>query len=85
MSQTAFALLEKSLDPVSKHMTREAAQAVLQMRATPDVQERIDQLADKCNEGLLSPDERTEYEMFVWAGQYISGLQLKAKKLLARA
>jgi hypothetical protein len=49
MSQTAFALLEKSLAPVSEHMTREAAREVLQMRATPDVQSRIDQLADKCN------------------------------------
>ena len=78
-------MLEKSLDPVSKHMTREAAQAVLQMRATPDVQERIDQLAGKCNEGLLTPDERSEYERFVWAGQYISGPQMKAKKLLCHS
>ena len=85
MSQAAFALLEKSLDPVSKHMTREAAQAVLQLRATPDVQERIDVLADKCNEGDLTPDERSEYEMFVWAGQYIAGMQLKARRLLAQS
>jgi len=55
------------------------------MRATPDVQERIDQLAGKCNEGLLTPDERSEYEMFVWAGQYISGPQMKAKKLLCHS
>jgi hypothetical protein len=49
------------------------------------VQSRIDQLADKCNEGQLTPDERSEYEMFVWAGQYISSLQFKARKLLANA
>jgi hypothetical protein len=85
MSQAAFALLEKSLAPVSEHMTHEAAREVLQLRATPDVQSRIDQLADKCNEGQLTPDERSEYEMFVWAGQYISSLQLKARKLLANA
>lgn len=41
--------------------------------------------AEKCNEGLLTPDERAEYEMFVWVGDYISGLQAQARHLLAPA
>jgi len=40
------------------------------MRASEDVQSRIDELADKCNEGQLTADERAQYEMFVWICQY---------------
>lgn len=65
-------------------LTPQSARRVVAMKANEEVQQRIDVLADKSNEGELSADERAEYEMFVWAGQYISGLQASARKLLGR-
>lgn len=43
------------------------------------VQERMEQLADKCDEGELSEDERAEYEMYIVANNMISILQAKAR------
>ena len=66
-------------------LSPQSAARIASMRASDDVQSRIDELADKCNEGQLTADERAEYEMFVWIGQYISGLQAKARRILAQA
>ena len=85
MSQAAFNLLEHSLLPMSEFLTPQAAECIVQMKASEEAQNRIDELAEKCNEGLLTADERAEYEMFVWIGQYISGMQAKARRVLAAA
>lgn len=66
-------------------LTPQSALRIVAMKASEEVQQRIDELADKCNEGDLSAGERAEYEMFVWVGQYISGLQASARKMLAQA
>ena len=83
MSQVALTLLERSLSPLSAHMNREDAEEILRLRADGEAQGRMDELADKCNDGTLTPDERAEYEMFVWIGQYIAGLQARARRLVA--
>jgi hypothetical protein len=85
MSQTTFNLLEHSLLPMAECLTPQAAERIVQLKASEEAQNRIDELAEKCNEGLLSADERAEYEMFVWIGQYISGMQAKARRVLAAA
>ena len=85
MSHAAFQLLENSLHPMAECLTPQSARRIVAMKASEEVQQRIDELADKCNEGELSADERAEYEMFVWVGQYISGLQASARKMLAQA
>jgi hypothetical protein len=85
MSQAAFSLLEHSLNPMGECLTPESAARILRLKASDEIQSHIDELAEKCNEGILTPDERAEYEMFVWVGEYISGLQAKARHLLAAA
>ena len=70
------------LEPVSRCLTKESAERLATLRVDPVLQERIDELADKCTEGELSTDERAEYETYVRAGNVISILQLKARKLL---
>ena len=56
------------------------------MRATPEVQARIDELADKCTEGgHLTAEERAEYEAYMfYAIDVISILQAEARSVLAR-
>ena len=85
MSHAAFELLENSLHTMAECLTPQSARRIVAMKASEEVQQRIDELADKCNEGDLSAGERAEYEMFVWVGQYISGLQASARKMLAQA
>jgi hypothetical protein len=41
------------------------AEELAATRATPGVQDRIDELAEKSNEGKLTPQERAEYEAYV--------------------
>ena len=46
------------------------------------VQERIETLAERANEGTLSHGERSEYEALINAADFISILKLKARLYL---
>jgi len=83
MSSASAQLLDRLLDPIGKALGPDVAQRVLDLRADPDAQRRIDELADKANEGLLSPDERGEYESLLAAATVIGVLQAKARVALA--
>lgn len=77
-------VLSRLLEPVGRMMPREFARELAALRATPEVQARIDELADKCNEGDLTPEERAEYDAYVDAIDVISILQVKARAVLSR-
>lgn len=76
--------LDRLLDPVSRCLTPEVARQLVALRSDPELQARVDALADRCNEGSLSPEEREEYEIYVRASRFIAILQAKARKLLAQ-
>ncbi len=63
-------------------MTPELAQKIAALRASPKVQARIDELADKCNEGELTPEETAEYTSYVDAIDLITVLQVQARDVL---
>lgn len=85
MSQTHETLtLDRLLEPVSRCLTPEVARQLVDLRADPALQERIDTLADRNTEGQLTPEEREEYETYVRASRFIAVLQAKARKLLAQ-
>ena len=54
--------LDRLLEPVIRSMPPGMAQELVDLRAPSDVQDRIDELADKCTEGQLTPEEMAEYE-----------------------
>jgi hypothetical protein len=70
--------LDGLLDPLSRCLDAESARRVVALRVAPGVQERIDALAERANEGVLTEDERTEYEALLNAADFISILKLKA-------
>jgi len=72
-------VLDRLLDPISRCLTGESARALATLEADPVAQARIDALAEKCNEGQLSPDERREYETYVHVGNVVAILQAKAR------
>ena len=77
-------VLERLLQPVSDSLNADAAQRLIGLKADPELQARVDELAEKCNEGLLSAQERTEYDSYVAAGSLIAILKAKARLMLAR-
>jgi hypothetical protein len=76
--------LNRILEPVSSSLNEEAARKLIGLKADRKMQARVAKLADKCNEGTLTPRERREYEMYVMIGHIIALLQAKARILLAR-
>jgi hypothetical protein len=75
--------LDRVLDPLAECLTREAARRIVDLRASPEFQARLDVLGDKSNEGELSAEEQAEYETYVYALDFISILQSKARRLLS--
>ena len=75
-------ILAQLLEPLGKCMTPELAQKIAELRAAPEAQSRIDELADKCNEGELTPEEAAEYDSYVDAIDLIAVLQAKARDVL---
>jgi hypothetical protein len=82
-SNSNSAVLDKLFDPVEKCLTPEVAQRLVRVRAPADVQQRLDELADKCSDGTLTADEQGEYETYVRTINFIGVLQAKARAVLA--
>jgi hypothetical protein len=80
----ATAGLAKILDPVAQCFTPEVAKRVAELRADPAVQARIEELAEKCNEGTITPEEMTEYDAYIQAMDVVSVLQKKARTLIVQ-
>ncbi len=77
------AILNRLLDPVSRSLNIEAARKLVRLKVDARTQARIDRLAQRCNEGELTPSEKSECERYVSAGTLVAILQAKARLLLA--
>lgn len=75
-------LLDSLLEPLSLCLDAESSRRVVELHFDPAVQERIDTLAERANDGLLTDDEKLEYEGLVNAADFISILKLKARDRL---
>ena len=84
-STVETAALDRMLDALGRCLTPESAQQVVGLRADSQLQSRLDELAEKSTEGTLSDDERTEYETYVRALDFIAVLQNKARAALRQA
>jgi hypothetical protein len=78
------AVLDEMLEPVSRCFGLETARALAGFRVNERTQERVEALAEKCNQGQLTADERAEYEAYVQASTLIGILQAKARRMLAQ-
>ena len=61
------------------------ARQIIALRAAPDLEQRVEELARKAENGELTEAEREEYESYVRASKFISILQSKARILLTHA
>ena len=77
--------LDGLLEPLSRCLDAESARRIVNLQIDPPVQERIDLLAERANEGKLDESERSEYEALINAADFISILKLKARQQLDSA
>jgi len=76
-------VFERVLAAVGECLDRPSAEALIRVRADQQMQEWIEKLADKSTEGMLTPEERDEYEALVRVGNFVAILQAKARRLLS--
>jgi len=77
-------VLDLFLNPICDILTPEVAQAIADLRADAATQDRIEDLAHRHHEGLLTPDEVSEHEALVNGSSLIAVLQAKARTVLGR-
>ena len=83
-ARPAIDALSELLEPVGRIMPLEFARSLAALRSSPELQARIDDLADKANEGRLSDEESAEYHAYVEAIDVLGLLQAKARSVIAR-
>jgi hypothetical protein len=79
------AAFERGTDPLLDILTVEQARALVAYSGDVALRAKIDELASKNTEGLLTDEERAEYEGYVRANNFMSILQAKARKRLRHA
>jgi hypothetical protein len=84
MSSTAIHL-DRLLEPFAGCLSLDVAAKLGDLRADDTMQDRIDYLAERSNEGLLTAEERDEYAGYLHAIDVIAVLQAKARALLRKA
>ena len=82
---TANDVIENVLSAVGGCLDTTSAKALLRLRASEQLQTRIEELAGRCTEGQLSGEERDEYESLVRLGNFVAILQARARRQLERA
>jgi uncharacterized protein YnzC (UPF0291/DUF896 family) len=75
-------VLNELIEPVGQCFTPEVARRIVNLRASPQVQSRLDELAEKSTEGTLTDEERQLYSDYVRAINFIGVLQAKARQVL---
>ncbi len=71
------------LQPMADSFTVEFAEKLVALRAPAELQERLDLLAEKANEGTLSSAEQSDYKALVYTSTFVGIMQAKARRYLA--
>ena len=64
--------------------TPEVARKVVDLRADPETQARLEVLAQKANEGNLSAEDSAIYDSFLEAFHFVTIVQAKAREFLRK-
>jgi hypothetical protein len=76
---------DRGVTPLLTLVLPEHADEVVGYHPDGKLQDRIDQLAAKANEGELTPDERAEYIGYVRANKFVATLKRLAQRHLSNA
>lgn len=80
MHQSRDVILEKYVDHLTRGFTQELARHFAELpEPNPEFQARLDELADKANAGLLTPEEAREYDTYIAYMDLVALMRLKAR------
>ena len=74
--------LDQLLASLSECLTPESARRLLALKATPKLQARVDDLAERHSRGELTPEEQAEYGSYVSFSTFVAILKSKARRTL---
>jgi hypothetical protein len=77
--------LEELIAALADCLTPDSARRVIALKADPRLQERVDDLAARHSQGLLTPEEHSEYGSYVSYSTVVAILKSKARQLLANS
>jgi len=80
---TPAQILGELVEPLGRALTTDSARALLAVRTSETAQRRIAELADRCNAGLLTPEEKAEYQLLVEVGDVMALLRTRARLYLS--
>jgi hypothetical protein len=78
----AVTAMDRMIEQLSDCLNAESAQRIVALRIDPEIQARVEILAEKASEGLLSEAEGDEYQTYVEMADFIAILKLKAQRLV---
>ncbi len=74
--------MDRVLESLAASLNREAAMSRMSLRIDPEILARLEILAERANQGTLTPEERVEYLSYVEAADLLAFFKLKAKHRL---
>jgi hypothetical protein len=72
---------DRGIRPVMEIVLPDRADAIIHFRADPQLEARIEELAQKSTEGQLTDDERAEYAGYIRANKFVAILKRQAQRL----
>ena len=82
---TGSEMVDRLLESLSRCFDVNTAKAVIELRQDELARRRMEELGIKSDEGLLSPEEETEYDALIEVSDVIATLQVKARQQLVGA
>jgi hypothetical protein len=82
---TSAPVLDQLIAPLGDCLTPESARRLLQLKADPKLQARVDKLAERHSRGELTDKEQSEYGAYVYFDTFVAILKSKARQLLAKS
>lgn len=76
------AALARVLNPLASSLDRAGLESLVRFHTDQPTQDRVDQLAEKCNAGTLSSAEEREYDSLVETARFIAVLKAEARRIL---
>ncbi len=76
---TTSSLANKMLDLAAECFDAPTLDALAKLQLSPKLAARVDRLAEKANEGELTPRERAEYQAYIKTSELLSVIQLRAR------
>jgi len=82
MATTSESLaFDRGVRPMLEIVLPQNADAVIGFQADPELQARIEELAQKSTEGKLTEDEQAEYAGYVRANKFVAILKRQAQQI----